>query len=248
MALKIAPKIFREFPEVRAAMTLRGKSSHPYGFNLSPYISDEPERVAAHQCKAAEMLGFDPDRMAVQKQVHGRRIVEVDDEYIPGESDALCTSHSGWLLAISVADCVPILFYDPETRTVAGVHSGWRGTLAGIGPATIEYLASNKGIRPENIRAWIGPSAGICCYEVGADVAEQFPAEHSRPLGNDKFLFDNRGAVLAGLLGAGLREQHIEMDIRCTICDERFHSYRRDGGLSGRMYALIGMTEDNPSA
>ena len=244
MALKIVPKIFREFPEVRAAMTLRGNSSTPYGFNLSAHIGDDPERVEANRRKAAEMLGFRPDHLAVQKQVHGNTIVEVDDGYQLGESDALYTSQNGWLLGISVADCVPVLLYDPDAGVVAGVHSGWRGTLAGIGSAAVEQISAAAGVRPENLRAWIGPSAGVCCYEVGPDVAELFPAVHSCALENGKFLFDNRGAVLAGLLGAGLREQHIEVDMRCSICDERFHSYRRDGGRSGRMYALIGMVDE----
>lgn len=247
MALTITPKIFKAFPEIAAGMTLRGSRALPFGFNLSSYIGDDPDRVAANRRKVAELFGFAPEQLAVQKQVHGDRIVVVKPGYQPGESDALATDQVGWLLAISVADCVPVLFYDPEKQAIAGVHSGWRGTAAHIAPKAVQYMAEAFGSRLQDLRVWVGPSSGKCCYEVGSDVAMQFDEEHSYPIANNKFLFDNKGAVLAGLLEAGVAANHIEVDIRCTICDERFHSYRRDGERSGRMYAVIGMVGDGDS-
>ena len=241
MALLITPKIFKAFPEVQVGMTLRGNANLPYGFNLSEYIGDDPDRVMANRHKVAGKLGFDLEQLAFQKQVHGKTIVRVEEGYSPGESDGLVTDRAGWLLAISIADCVPVLFYDPEHCVVAGVHSGWRGSVQRIASNLVQYMHTVFGTRSEDLHAWIGPSAGLCCYEVGAEVASQFDECHSRSLGRGTFLLDNRGSVLADLLESGLDEKQIEVDIRCTICDERFHSYRRDRERSGRMSALIGM-------
>lgn len=235
------PKIFKAYPSVRAALTLRGRGSTPYGFNMSLSVGDDPERVIAARRKVAARLGFDVDRLAVQQQVHGAVVRVVEEGYEPGESDALICAEPGRLLAVSVADCVPVLLYSPVRQVVAGVHSGWRGTVANITGVVIERLRSAFGVPADDLRAYVGASAGQCCYEVGADVAGEFDARHSRPLGAGKFLLDNRGAVLDQLLAAGLRPSHVELDARCTICDETFHSFRRDGAGSGRMFALIGM-------
>ena len=241
MPLFSEPRIFKASNSVRAALTLRGTSRLPYGFNMSLSVGDSSADVQANRERAARRLGFAVDRLATQRQVHGSAIRLVDKGYQPGESDALVTNQPGWLLAVSVADCVPILVHDPVAGLVAGVHSGWRGTLANIVGATLELMHQRFGSRAGDMLMYVGASAGQCCYEVGEDVAGAFDAQHSRPLGGGKFLFDNRGAILAQLLAAGVPPGNIEMDPRCTICDANFHSFRRDGAASGRMFALIGM-------
>lgn len=243
MATRITPNIFKPYPEAAAAMTLRGRASLPFGLNFSHAVGDDPERVDENRRAAARALGFASDRFIRQKQVHGDRIVCVDETYVPGESDALVTDRPGFLLAASVADCVPLLLYAPSAGVVAAVHSGWRGTAQNIAGKTIEFLRSRFGATPEDLRVWIGPSAGQCCYEVGEDVAAEFDPKHSRSLGGGKYLFDNRGAALAQTFAAGVPATGVEVDVRCTICDERFHSYRRDRERSGRMVAMIGMVE-----
>lgn len=239
----VVPNIFRPFPEVRAAMTTAGPASRPFGRNFSHAVGDDPDRVEENRRAVATELGFDPAKLAWQRQVHGDRIVRVEEGYRPGESDALVTDEPGRLLAASVADCVPVLLYAPERRAVGAVHSGWRGSARNIAGKTVDFLAEQFGASPEELLAWIGPSAGACCYEVGADVATAFNERHGREIGDGKYLFDNKGVVLAQLLRAGLRSERVEIDPRCTICDERFHSYRRDRERSGRMYALIGIAQ-----
>jgi polyphenol oxidase len=244
MALIHTPAIFRQFPNLRAGLTLRGRTEEPFANNLSLAVGDDPERVMANRKRLAATLGFAPERIAVQKQVHGCAVVDVAEGYEPGESDALITSRKGWLLAASVADCVPILIYDAVREVVAAVHSGWRGTRARILPATLERLQSEYGSGLQDIYLYIGASAGQCCYEVGEDVAGAFDPKHSRPLGEGKYLFDNRGVVLEQALSAGVPPGHIEVDPRCSICGDAFHSYRRDGARSGRMFSVIGMLDE----
>jgi YfiH family protein len=242
MALIHEPKIFKRFPGVRAAMTLRGTTHLPYGFNMSLTVGDDGERVRDNRARLARRLGFEPDRMATQRQVHGEEIVRVAGGYLPGESDALITDQPGWLLAISIADCVPVLIHDPDRGVVAGAHSGWRGTARNIAGKTVARLRREHRSAPEALQIYIGAAASACCYEVGEDVASAFDGRYSRPLGGGKYLFDNKGAVLDQLLASGVPAGSIELDPRCTICDPAFHSYRRDGARSGRMFAVIGMT------
>lgn len=246
MALIHTPAIFGQFPNVRAGLTLRAKEDEPYSNNMSLSVGDDPERVLANRARLSRRLGFEPDRLAMQQQVHGCGIADVADGYRPGESDAMITSRPGWLLAASVADCIPILIYDAVNHVVAAVHSGWRGTRAGVLPATLERMQSEYSCGLQGLWLYIGASAGQCCYEVGEDVAGAFETRFSRPLGGGKHLFDNRGVVLDQALAAGIPSGQIELDPRCSICGDGFHSYRRDGTRSGRMLGVIGMPEHAP--
>jgi len=206
---------------------------------MSLTVGDDQPHVEANRKRAAAALGL--AQMATQRQVHGNTCRIVDEQYAPTDSDALMTDQPGWLLAVSVADCIPVLLFAQRRNVVAAIHSGWRGSQQNIAGTAIAQMAQNYGVAPDELVAYIGPAASQCCYEVGNDVALQFPECHSRPIGNGKFLFDNKGVVLAQLLAAGVPAKQIELDPRCTICDSNFHSYRRDGTRSGRMFGLIGI-------
>lgn len=241
MPLLYEPKIFKRFPNVRAAMTQRGASNTPYGFNVSLAVGDDEASVRANRAWLAERLGFRAEGLASQRQVHGCTVRRVGEGYLPDESDALITDEPGWLLAISIADCAPVLIHDPVNNVVAGVHSGWRGTERNIAGATIARLQEEHRSSPSDLHLYVGAAASQCCYEVGEDVASAFDAAYSRPLGGGKYLFDNKGAVLDQILRMGIPPAQIELDPRCTICDGALHSYRRDGARSGRMFAVIGL-------
>lgn len=240
MPLLYQPRIFKPYLPVRAGVTLRSVTAKdPFGNNMSLTVGDEELRVWRNRKRAAATIGF--TQMATQRQVHGNTCRVVGEGYAPTESDALITDKPGWLLAVSVADCIPILLFASQQNVVAAIHSGWRGSQQNIAATAIVQMMQNYGVKPEEVIAYIGPAASQCCYEVGSDVAFQFPENHSRPLGEGKFLFDNKGVVLHQLLAAGVPAKQIELDPRCTICDSNFHSYRRDGTQSGRMFGLIGM-------
>ena len=75
------------------------------------------------------------------------------------------------------ADCVPLYFVHPVNRAIGMSHSGWRGTVSHMGRATIGAMQKEYGSRPEDLVCAIGPSICQDCYEVSADVAEQFARE-----------------------------------------------------------------------
>lgn len=187
--------------------------------------------------------------VAWAKQVHGDRVLPADEGFC-GEGDALWTARPGLVLSIATADCVPIALAGPGV--VAAVHAGWHGLVAGIIPHAVATLAGERGIGPERLRAWVGPTIGACCYEVGADVAEQVAAASSAAVVTPGELWGCGGArglapnphldlVAAArfqLVRAGVPEPRAL--VRCTRCDERtLWSYRREGPRAGRNVAFI---------
>jgi hypothetical protein len=134
-----------------------------------------------------------------------------------GEADALVTSDPGTVLGVLVADCVPILLYDPGAHVIACVHAGWRGTGAGVTGAALAAMAT-LGTRPGDVIAGIGPAIGPDRYQVGEDVAgaahecfgERAPLV-IRPDGTGRWLFDLWSANRILLREAGLADQNIHV-------------------------------------
>jgi polyphenol oxidase len=241
----ILPEVFRGQSWLIAAMSTRqgGVSRQPLGMNLSFNVGDDPERVRTNRERFFGGLGIRQDELVVPGQVHGLTVREVERAGSCPETDGLVTSKKRLFLCVTVADCVPVLLADPVTRTVAAVHAGWRGTAGGIVKRAMEILTGRFGVRPEDLLAYVGPSAGTCCYAVGDDVASRFPREVVGRLG-DQPTVDLKAANRDQLIAAGLFSRNIEISPFCTISDhELFHSHRRDAASSGRMMAVIGNTQ-----
>lgn len=185
--------------------------------------------------------GTSPERAAIPRQVHSDVVRIITQPGIYPNCDALMTVERDVFLSVAVADCVPIFLHDRTTGAVAAVHAGWRGSKDRILGNALERLKSFHGASVSDVVAYLGPSAGVCCYEVGEEVARAFgPAFVWRREGSKPHL-DLRQFNVSLLLDAGVPESNIEQDRRCTICDPaRFPSYRRDGRRAGRMWGLIG--------
>ena len=202
--------------------------------DAGPDVQENRERVA----RAA---GLPTGRLALAEQVHGSRVVRGRPGTLP-EADALWTDAQDAWIGIRTADCVPLLLCSEDGRRVAAVHSGWRGTAARITEVAVATLG-REGAPAEALCAAIGPSIGVCCYEVSEDLAQRFAgafgAEVVRRTGPRPHL-DLRLAVRRSLVQAGVRETHIEDVPGCNGCDpERFFSHRRDRGGTGRHLAFI---------
>ncbi|HZW80210.1 MAG TPA: peptidoglycan editing factor PgeF [Candidatus Deferrimicrobiaceae bacterium] len=91
--------------------------------------------------------------------------------------DGLVTNSPGLLLAIQTADCLPIILVDPRHRAVGVFHAGWRGTLKRIVEKGVGEMQRRFGSRPRDLKAAIGPGIQGCCYEVGAEVRDQFESQ-----------------------------------------------------------------------
>ncbi len=172
-------------------------------------------------------------RVAWLRQVHGSAS-RVARAGCSGDGDAVITSRNDLALAISTADCVPVVLGAGDR--IAAVHAGWRGVVAGIVESAVTGLAAQA----EAPRAWIGPSIGPCCYEVGPEVAarlvnargvasERVIACHGR---NGRPYVDLVKAVELQLRNAGVAV--IEAVAPCTRCEPLLCSYRRDGARAER--------------
>jgi YfiH family protein len=203
----------------------------------------EPSPTGFLGRRFAAALGLPRIPLVRATQVHGDRAVairetpaegEVQDA---GECDALATDLAGIGLIVQTADCVPIVLAGQQA--VGIVHAGWRGSAKNAAAAGVAAL-TGFGERLEDVRAWLGPSIGACCYEVGGEVAAQFAGELVRGRCGGGFLLDLRAANRAQLEAAGVPAENISAHPACTKCGgERFASYRRDGPRAGRMIALV---------
>ncbi len=238
----IRPTVFPGSAVLAAVSTRNGGvSPAPLGMNLSFHVGDREENVRRNREIFFSSLGIGVDELAIPEQVHGTTVLRVNAPGSFSECDALIAGASRVFLCISVADCVPILLCDPAVPAVAAVHSGWRGTVGRILEAAVRKMERELGADPGRLRAYLGPAASSCCYAVGGDVAAQFDPRFVRREGGRPYV-DLKQANAEQLLGLGVPPSHMEVSPHCTISDlDRFHSFRRDGLRSGRMFAVIGL-------
>jgi polyphenol oxidase len=190
-----------------------------------------------------EAAGFSMADLVISRQTHGTRVQVVDAadrgrglfpafDGFPA-TDAMVTNDPAVVLGTIVADCVPILLYDPQQHAIGLAHAGWRGTVGRIAADTVRTMTDAYGTDPGDVVAGIGPSIGPCCYEVGNDVIEAWRKSKVAGLGRavrergTGYHFDLWAANRLVLVQAGVPAKQIEYSAHCVRCDhERFFSYR----------------------
>ena len=225
-----------------------GVSRAPYAsLNLGDNVGDAPGAVVANRAKLGAALGDMRRARVFPRQVHGAGVFVVRDLPTPGdpppEADALITNRMDVFIAVTVADCVPVLFLDPIRRAVGVAHGGWRGLEAGVLRNTVEAMRREYGTEPATLQAAIGPHIGVCCYEVGEDVAARF-AGIPRALREDKEgrRYLNLGRVArAELSAAGLDPEYVSISAPCTSCFVDAYFSHRAEGITGRFAAIVGL-------
>lgn len=230
-------------PGVRAVCTTRrgGVSTGPFASqNLSDRVGDSPDAVAANTQRLIEALDL-PESPAWLWQVHGAEVVR-DPACCaePPEADAAVTTRRDRVLGIQVADCLPVAFASADGQVIAAAHAGWRGLAAGVLPATVQAMPC----APAELHAWLGPCIGATRYEVDAPVRDALlqavPSAEAALAGTrpGHWTADLRQVAAAQLRAAGVTT--ITASAACTAGEaERFYSYRRDGGRSGRQALLV---------
>ncbi|HSF17796.1 MAG TPA: peptidoglycan editing factor PgeF [Vicinamibacteria bacterium] len=218
----------------------------PHGFTLRTQGFGERDHGHEDRQRLVNALGL--ESATHMRQVHGNtvRLVRTNDT-IP-EADGLLTDEPGLGLIVHSADCLPLLFWSEATNAVAAVHAGWRGTLARVATTAVRTLTRELGVEPHQTHVAIGPAIRACCFEVGDEVVEAFAESgrnvsaitHDGPRGRKHIdlVADNR----MQLEEAGVAADRIYDCCRCTSCEnERFHSYRRQGELVGRVISIVGI-------
>lgn len=252
--------VYLTFPKLAAAGVRHGFSTRMGGvskgylgtMNLSFTRGDREENVRENFRRIADAIGFREEQLVFSAQVHETKIRKVTaanrgegitKETAPG-IDGLATDEADVPLYTSYADCVPLLFYDPQKKVVAMAHSGWRGTAARIGAKMAHFMEKEYGSRAENIIAAVGPSICRKCYEVSEDVAqafreafrpEQFPLLFDEK-GQGKYQLDLWEANRIILTEAGILPEHLDVTDLCTCCNhDKLFSHRASHGKRGNM-------------
>ena len=205
---------------------------------------EDPARVAENWRRLQEVCGC-LGRVSEVHQVHGAEVARVRPRQAWERdplADAIISEDPAVPVAVRTADCCPILLAAPDGRSVAAVHAGWRGLLAGV----IESALRALGTDPEEVVAAVGPCIGLEAFEVGPEVLAGFeerfgseaPVRRDGPEG--KGHVDLAASAVLALRRAGVPESGVEAAFLCTYeRSEEFFSHRRDCGLTGRMAAII---------
>ncbi|MCS6807843.1 MAG: peptidoglycan editing factor PgeF [Bacteroidota bacterium] len=241
------PSIFPS--HIVAGVTERNVDRFPLtGLSLFKAQILNDREVEQHRAYLAQAIGVERTALRFQRQVHGTRVRILTQEtnqyhiYEPfEESDGMITQLQGVVLCVGIADCAGILLYDSSHNAVAALHSGWRGTCGNIVQQGITMMREHYGSHPSSLRAYVSPCASGKRYIVQHDVAQYFSAPALQRVSENTYTFDNRLRITEQLLECGVLPEHIEVSGGCTISDERYHSYRRDGQRAGRMAAFIGI-------
>lgn len=225
--------------------------------NPGIYTDDDPDSVQKNLEILSNTIGIPAGQIFMPRQTHEDRILSLDSRFLSlGEEeqkerlrgvDALVTDVPGICVAISTADCVPVLLYAPDRKVVAAIHAGWRGTVLGIAAKTARLMVERYACDPAELIAGIGPSIGPEAFEVGEEVVKAFEDGgapmarilHRHP-DTHKAHIDLWAANRFLLLEAGLSPARIEIAGICTYtCHEDYFSARRLGIKSGRILTGI---------
>ena len=221
-----------------AGITQRGAGEVPYSLGLSASAPAERVMSRFRAFRAAMRPSFSALQMA--HQVHGPEVAWHESVaagwHVRDDVDGHATRQPGLLLAVTVADCVPVYLAAHDGRAVALVHAGWKGTAAGVLEQGLDTLRRIGGVLPADVVVHCGVAICGNCYEVGPEVIRAVEGRTVR----GKTMLDLRAVLARRAEAAGVRE--ISVSPLCTSCDaDRFFSHRASGGDGGRQIAYLGM-------
>jgi YfiH family protein len=224
-----------------------GVSLPPYeSLNVSWSNGDSPGAVQENLTRIKNATGL--ERLVSSRQFHGDAVNFIEKESFMGleerapaliapPADALATNLAGLGLLIKIADCQSIMLVDPQSRIIANIHSGWRGSVQNIAGKTVGTL-KDLGLNPAETLAAVSPSLGPCCAEF-VNYRKELPEEF-RPYQVRPEYFDFWAITRDQLRAAGIDDRNIEFAAKCTVCGKAdFFSYRAEGP-TGRMASVIG--------
>lgn len=244
-----------KFEGVKHGFSLRcgGVSEGEFeSLNVGLRRGDDPFKAMKNIEICADSLELEKKNMTLTYQTHTANVRFVEEGDIGkgifrewGEGvDGIVTNLKNVPLMCYSADCVPTLLYAPKAQLIGAVHGGWRGTSENIISVAVKVMVEN-GALCDDIRAFVGPCIGLCCYEVSCDVAEKFTDSYPhclKNLENGKYMLDLKGVTKAQLIGCNVKKENIDVSEYCTSCsNDLFFSHRKQNGKSGLLGGFIQM-------
>ena len=265
--------IFKNTGFVKDGFSTRkgGVSSNQFAsMNFSVKMGDSPSNVRKNFDLFLEGHGFKNPVMTDQTHtVNIKRIYRKDagkNVFLPkdySDIDGLVTNEKGITLITTFADCVPLYFADEKNRAIGLSHSGWRGTIGRIGDRTVKCMTEEFGTKPEDIKAAIGPSICVNCYEISEELAVNFAEEFQCKIAEDvrekfdtwnmnkivlkrkkKYYLNLWAANYRVLTDAGILKENIALPDLCTCCNHKeLFSHRASRGKRGNLCAFFMIEE-----
>lgn len=255
-------RLFQHHRDVVNVISTRlgGVSASPYNtLNLALSTSDRPESVIENRRRVCDAVGVNLESLTIGQLVQGTHIAVVDDELRGRGSleratslqgtDGLLTNLPDTPLAVLVADCTVVSYYDPRKQVIALAHAGWRGTAGLIASKMITKMREVYGCQPEDILVGIGPNMGKDSFQVREDVLQVFHTTFGdlaevffTPQSDGSFLLNLNAALLTQLIASGIQPDHIEVSgIDTYQRTDVFFSHRAEKGKTGRFCGLIAL-------
>ena len=228
-------KYFLEFPEVLAVISEKEDGS-------MKIFRDGRNRKNRDDFFLS--LGIDTRDVLGAEQIHSPKveIVSSQSPEIVRGVDALVTQEAGIFLSVTVADCVPVFFYETDKRIVGIAHAGWRGISEGIVGNTITRMMEFGGDLAQTHIA-LGPGIGTCHFEIGEDVAKIFSGYEKHIIRREEKIYaDLKKIIFDQAEAQGVDPANMALSDKCTFCDRKYFSYRRDRPEEVKaMVAVIGI-------
>ncbi len=223
-----------------------GVSQAPFdSLNLALHVGDKVEDVLENRIRVSQKYNFSIKNLIFMDQVHGNHVAVIEhamDNRIEN-CDALITNQRKIPLMVMVADCIPIMIYDPRKKVIGVAHAGRNGTFMRIAQKTILKMQERYDCVSEDIMIGIGSSIRQCCYEVGKDLVDICTKNFGEGfimIRDERYYLDLQALNLSQFLESGVKKENIEISPTCSACDENYFSYRREG-KTGRFAGFIMM-------
>ncbi len=229
------PEWAREYPWLVQGITHRGDpdgADFDLGIGGRAPVAD----VLGRWERVRQALGM--RGVVISRQVHGATVrlarAPLVGVHLTLPADGHLTADPDLLLAVSVADCVPVFLVEPRSRTLALLHAGWRGVAAGVVEEGVRSLQDRFGVEPSSLLAHLGPAISGARYPVGPEV----PVALDLPDPGSTIHLDLTPHIAERLVRQGVTPEAITASSYCVHDHPAFFSHR--GGDGGRQMALLG--------
>lgn len=208
-------------------MTMKAAGSMRFRWNETNPNRDQFLAGLCERCGGAPGKGGAGRQVVPLELIHSKIVYEAREagDTFQKQGDAIITKNAALVPVVTVADCVPLYFYDAGTGAFGAAHSGWKGT--GIAAEVVLAMKKHYGSDPRDILCAIGPHIHDCCYLVDGERAKCFAYNFGSACVQNNRLSLLR-ANLSVLEKAGVLEENIAAAKNCTACDARFGSFRRE--------------------
>jgi len=230
-------KFFKKQKEIVAVMS--GKKDGQMKLRARGYIKNRQ--------KFLSQLGIDLKDVVSADLCHGKSVKIIKGISAQGGSasggipktDGLVSNQSGIFLAVTVADCLPIVFFEPNKKIVGMVHSGWKSTVKNIAEVAVKKIKQLGG-NPKDLMVEAGPGIGECHFEVGRETLPKFKKyQKFVKIKQGKYFIDLKGIIRYQLEKSGIKKSNIKISKTCTFCDKKYFSSRRDNNKITKVGIVI---------